>query len=997
MTTITNPMTTAIPVANGTAITVTTSLDTSTGTYTTTASYPALNINYVGTPQDVVNQLNDLVNKDVVTDETTAYAIDTAVHTIFKQQSDVGSLENTPNVDPATPPVNTDTTTAQTTGNISVTTTTTTGGGSTVRKQNSDGTITTTVTPGQNSTVTTTTTDQANPQLGPQPTPAINTPNQTVTPGIQTTQNNVPTISGSGDDDSTPKNNPAQGQQAPQNVNTTNANPATGAANATSPDSSSAGPQPPSAGSSTSNDANNPGGRPGDTGSTGGGPAAPGARLSNPLSVLASYNYIISLYVCTPSAYDAWVKAGRTDITAFATAQPGQPNKGVYLICQSGGINNSTVPRATGFELDYYIDNVKFTTLISPKETGGDTYTQDLTFEIIEPYGFSFITNLTNAVNAIYADPTTPALGDSNKDKPESPLRGLFILGIKFLGWNLDGTVATGQEKFGNGVLDANGTPNGLFQQYYDFRINDLSFKLDGRPVTYNIAGTVLSAGEAMGTKRGTLETKIDIQGGTVDDALQSVIKQLNDIDKNLVANKSAKLANTYKIEYLGDANTDIKKALIVSPSQLDKSRLPNANIKKPSDINDATAQKALPNYTQRTISIAAGQNIAAATSQIIAQSEYILKALKVVQDSSVDPNSNGSQPATTNPNPLKIAWYNINPRLEHPQWDSIRGDWVYVITYVIQKYETPAVQAPTAGTNNTSDYPGAYKLYNYWFTGQNTEVLSLSFQFNNLYFQSVAGLPPGQTSSASKGNNAPVAPAKRTGQNPQGGIGTNMESPNSYRSFLGDPGAYNEVKLNMIGDPDWLVVVTPPISTVYNKYYGSDGRTINPGSGQVFVEVNLVEAIDYNNTTGLLDLNNSIYFGELPKDVAAKVKGIPFWVQQVNSEFRNGKFTQTLELNGATWPITNAANTADNNRNSDPSSSASQSGPTKGNSSSSPNNGLKDPPNIVAAQAKNSAAYDAQIKAEYAASKAQKAAPTGPQSQPVQDDDSSPGAGTYG
>jgi hypothetical protein len=97
----------------------------------------------------------------------------------------------------------------------------------------------------------------------------------------------------------------------------------------------------------------------------------PGSRLQNPLGNFSSYTYQLSLYMITPDAYDAFQLSGRKNINALSqTDATGQStNGGAFLIAQSGGINNKTSKRAPGFELDYYIDELKIKTAVNGKNT----------------------------------------------------------------------------------------------------------------------------------------------------------------------------------------------------------------------------------------------------------------------------------------------------------------------------------------------------------------------------------------------------------------------------------------------------------------------------------------------------------------------------------------------------------------------------------------------------------------------------------------------------
>jgi hypothetical protein len=130
------------------------------------------------------------------------------------------------------------------------------------------------------------------------------------------------------------------------------------------------------------------------------------------------------------------------------------------------------------------------------------------------------------------------------------------------------------------------------------------------------------------------------------------------------------------------------------------------------------------------------------------------------------------------------------------------------------------------------------------------------------------------------------------------------MEAQNAYMTSLFDPGAYTKAKVTILGDPDYLSQETPAsINQVYNQFYGSDGFTINPNGGQVFVEIDFKEATDYHNSDGLLDINSSIYFWNYPAAIANKIKGVSYMVTEIEHYFKGGKFTQTLAMNINDFP----------------------------------------------------------------------------------------------
>jgi hypothetical protein len=159
-----------------------------------------------------------------------------------------------------------------------------------------------------------------------------------------------------------------------------------------------------------------------------------------------------------------------------------------------------------------------------------------------------------------------------------------------------------------------------------------------------------------------------------------------------------------------------------------------------------------------------------------------------------------------------------------------------------------------------------------------------------------VALSPNGDPASQGGGANIPTFPNKKQNQDTQGRQDVGMEAQNAYMTSLFDPGAYTKAKVTILGDPDYLVQETPAsVNQVYNQFYGSDGFTINPNGGQVFIEIDFKEAVDYTNSDGLLNINESIYFWNYPAAVANKVKGVSYMVLDVEHSFKSGKFQQTL------------------------------------------------------------------------------------------------------
>jgi hypothetical protein len=663
--------------------------------------------------------------------------------------------------------------------------------------------------------------------------------------------------------------------------------------------------------------------------------SSPGRRLKNPLGYFSSSTYQITLYMVTPDAYDAFILSGRRNIQALQQAGGGNQGAGAYIIAQSGGINNTTTTRAPGFNFDYYIDNLKIVTSTGGKETGTATNVTEMSFTIVEPYGFSFITKLKNASNAIQQYSKKLA-------GVQNPSKQFFILGIRFLGYDENGNLMTGKEQFDGLALDEKASPNGLFENFYDILLTSIKFKIDGRATTYNIKAAAIAPTVSFGIKRGFLTSNAKIQGATIEDALEGpdgFITKLNADQKNLLDAGKIKETNNYKVTWIGGGE-EIRESSIVLPEDLDKSKWATSNAKNSTESNDKEGATATPNNTVRNIQFNRDSPALQVISQIIAQSSYLRDAMRVVYTSQVEPNAEKKTDNQNDPNTKKsVAWYNLSSEVTNARWDTVTGDFAYDINYIIQPYETPVIDSAYA--NPGVKYYGPHKRYDYWYTGKNSEIISYEQNLDNTYFNSILDPSVGSSTGVGNGGSVDVAgvPNRPTNQNKQGTLDKGREAQNNYLTSLFDPGAYAMAKLTIMGDPDFLVQESASsINAVYSKFYGTNGFTINPNGGQVFIEIDFKEAVDYDTQKGVLSINDSILFWKYPEDISKLVKGVSYMVYKVTSSFASGKFTQTLECTINTFGDAGSASQESANRQT--------TGQTAGSDATTGNTGLtKDNP----------------------------------------------------
>ena len=644
----------------------------------------------------------------------------------------------------------------------------------------------------------------------------------------------------------------------------------------------------------------------------------PGRRLQNPLGALSSYTYQLSLYMISPEAYDAFVATGRRTINALEAGGAGLNTSGAYLIAQSGGINNKTSQRAEGFDKDIYIENLEIEHVAGSNASQSATGTYSVKFNITEPYSFSFTTKLREASSAIINASPDRFSGGKNPGL-ENGSRQFFILGMKFLGYDTNGNLAKGNEVLmeDGQVIDQNATGGGgthLFETYYDILITAIKFRIDGNATSYACSGVALAPSKAFDTKGGRLPASYTVAGSTLEEMYngdRGLFTQLNNYEQSLVnVAKTQEYANKYVIEFIGEDPDSLSKASMLNPGDLDKSKWCKPTVTPKTPESDKLGATSNPSDRKRQIIFDIDFPVLQTFDILLKTSSYMLKALQILYDNQVNPNLETGEPEQTEgSSEQKIGWYHVTPVLSDAKWDSLKNDWAYTMTYRVETYQTPIVEV--SATNPGVDYYGPHKRYEYWWTGKNTEILEYSQQLDNLFYNETIGNIGKNENDASPSTNQ--ATVKQRSAQPSINALNNSDSiQNAYITSLYSPDSYAQAKIKILGDPDFFIEDhRGGPNEPYQRFYGNDGFRINANGGQVFFEIDFKEAIDYNDTTGVMDINESILFFKYPDWVKDKVKGVSYKLIKVKSNFNDGVFTQTLEAVINSFPLENPAETA--------------------------------------------------------------------------------------
>jgi hypothetical protein len=613
-----------------------------------------------------------------------------------------------------------------------------------------------------------------------------------------------------------------------------------------------------------------------------------GKRTYNPLGDFSSYTYKIALYMLNAADFNAYMSGDYTKVSGFK------------LIAQSGGITTSLdSPRAAGFNLDLYIDDLEILTKVNNKETLSATNSCDFKFKIYEPYGFSFPHTLVKAQVAAQAGKA----GSTDANAQIVALKENFLLTIKFYGYDKNGKLITSTDYPQADITKTDS--QSVFERGFPIKIKDFKFKLENKVTVYSITAVPVTDQVAKGVNLGTLPTNLTLAGETIQDVLVGagqdttkksiwgMVQSLNTLEKAKVKDGFKTYHNEYAIEF--EKGTSIGDARLVPKDYYVKERAPFDSIQNPDGSNVRKEyQNRLGSIDKavRTVELQAGTSIIQAIDQVITQSEY-LKNMMTAVDKEIDQTVKDTDPTVDkNPNPKTLSWYNISNtvKINSEKRDPKTNDYAYKITYKVQEYQIPYIRS--LYTSKTSSYYGPHKVYNYWYTGKNSEILAYEQDYNLLYNVDAAS-----SSEAATKNLQSATVSQKSGQNidsVNSKSGTN-DVINSVKSFLYSPADLLKFKLKILGDPDYLMPSVGLAGTNgLQKWYG-DNFSINPNSGQVFIEIYFEQAEDYNNTSGLLVPNGDIQFMNYPPELKGKVKGMVYMLTNVTSTFSKGKFEQSL------------------------------------------------------------------------------------------------------
>jgi hypothetical protein len=670
----------------------------------------------------------------------------------------------------------------------------------------------------------------------------------------------------------------------------------------------------------------------------------------NVLDRYGSYTYNISIYIMSPADYKKLLDTKQRDISGFQllmssggapTQVAGTVSATVNPDTGSGQTVGGQVPgRNQFFPLDFYIDDVRLKSVISGKGAQGPHNVFEMTFKITEPNGITFLDNLYAATQDYVAK-----RGGTEKQNYAAQN---FLMVIKFYGYDEYGRAVP----LKGSVRKADGSagPETVIEKYIPFQFTGIKFRIANKLTEYECQAMCPQGAMGLGQGRGTIPYNVEITATTLKELLTGnltfkskdttttksasnantgdaantgaattagtsptqnqappkasaapnptmlggLCDALNRYQKDQVKSGAQSVADIYEIEIVDQVLQDAKIQPPVLPgSPTDWKSTTMTQSQAPADRKDGRKQNA--NNATKSLSIVAGTNIVRFIDQAVRNSTYIYD--QQTKMPTVDKAGNRvdipqGQPADV------LAWYRVGVEAEPLAYDKKRRDYAYAIRYQITMYKVNGVKSEYFPT---SRFQGTHKVYNYWFSGQNTSILNLEQDYNYLYYIVVNGPQGSPTGTTNYREYEKRVYATRSNQSDQGQRDSVINEPGANAAdYLYSPADQSRVKMTIVGDPAWLqqgeIWSGLQGSNVYSGPFLPDG-TINFENQEVLFELAFNKPVDYDSGTGLMDPGRKNYgINRADGEAGSPRQSYIYKAVTVESVFSQGRFTQELE-----------------------------------------------------------------------------------------------------
>jgi len=679
-----------------------------------------------------------------------------------------------------------------------------------------------------------------------------------------------------------------------------------------------------------------------------GGPASKQTvAKTNPLSSYASYTYAISLHVMTKDDYNKMVKSP----VNF------RPTK--TLISSANRYNGST--RDAAFKDDFYFDGLSINTVIGLNANTRSTNAIAMKFTIIEPYGMTLLDRILDINNKElnsknYLD--MPYLlelnffgaddaGKMTQLKNQTKWFPIKIIGFKIrasvkgaeyqidavpfnhqanfetiqaLKTRFEISAGTVKEYFSSQPADSKVTNNSVNAAIKQYKANeDAVRKQNSNPApeaakpTFNTTAGGAATGNPNATKK--------YNGARTPDSAKSAdaaVKPVPPVTSssftaayntwNIVEKSNGNLGFADEIQFIIDP--EIESSTIVDRKTNSVRR--SAPVSAADSSKSKNANSDVVNLKSIVHSLDPGTTVNDVINLVMQQSKWFI-------DQTIDPatkaKETNTQATTTTANKTKptVLWKTI-PSIELKDYDEFQNSWGKIITFHIKKYAAYNNRDPRAPK---SAPPAAVKNYEYFYTGHNTDIIDFDIDFNALYYTAI-NVDRGKTSTVngpSQTNDEGKLKEKldhavTKGIDPQayrvvsgtqqtaagGAIDTSAKqnAASVVQSFYTSAGGdMISLKLKIVGDPEFIkqddLFYNPgALGNNASDQYVAGSGSLAMDNGEIYCNLTFKTPTDFDDSTGKYLTTGKYRVSEF--------SGY-YKVITVTSEFKSGKFIQTLDL----------------------------------------------------------------------------------------------------
>jgi hypothetical protein len=369
----------------------------------------------------------------------------------------------------------------------------------------------------------------------------------------------------------------------------------------------------------------------------------------------------------------------------------------------------------------------------------------------------------------------------------------------------------------------------------------------------------------------------------------------LNQYEQDLVKDKKVQIANKYTVQFI-PASLGASKLKL--PGGVDKSLTPNQQNRTAQNVVDPNTNSVNTDALNR--SITQGTQIVQFIEMTMRNSSYITDQ----QTHIIDQTTGQTKPSNSTSNNKTTTWFKINLTATPigTKLDNIRNDYAYSMVYTITPY---AINQAQSTYFPQAQFRGCHKVYNYWFTGENTQILNYEQKYKAAYFDVIAGKAPVNNNGSELANQIAQpwtnrrVPTTASGQSDKGAANGANTPASTLADYLYNFADQSEITLKIIGDPAWIqqgeILGIPGGNFNFGGFY-PDG-TINTDAQQAVFAVNWNAPADYNLETGLVDVNKAATSGlNNNLSTAQSQSSAAYTAMSCKSVFSRGRFEQELK-----------------------------------------------------------------------------------------------------